>query len=120
MQETPKFNLRHEGGVAIVTLLERKILGEVEVQRLGEQLYALVDQEGCKKILISFRQVQYLSSEANGKLITLNKKLNRADGRLILCEINPQIFEMFELTKLNKLFDIQKSEADGLNVLRDS
>ena len=31
----------------------------------------------------------------------------------MLCEIDPQIYEVFEITKLNKLFTIHKDEQAG-------
>ena len=56
----------------------------------------------------------FLSSAALGKLITLNRKLQSAGGKLVLCNIDPQIYEVFEITKLNKLFNIQKEEQAAL------
>ena len=73
-----------------------------------------MDEAGRRKILLNFGNVEYLSSAALGKLITLNKKLQAAGGRLILCNIDPQIYEVFEITKLNKLFNIQKEEQAAL------
>jgi anti-sigma B factor antagonist len=55
-----------------------------------------------------------MSSAALGKLITLNKKVQAAGGKLILCNIDPQIREVFEITKLDKLFVICGDEQEGL------
>lgn len=35
-------------------------------------------------------------------------------GKLILCKIDPQIFEVFEITKLDKFFKIMKEEQTAL------
>jgi anti-sigma B factor antagonist len=98
------------GDVAVVNFTDKKILDEQNIQVIGEQLFSLVDELGRKKILLNFRNVEYLSSAALGKFITLNKKVNGSAGKLILCNIDPQIYEVFEITKLNKLFNIQKDE----------
>ena len=58
--------------------------------------------------------MEYLSSAALAKLITLNKKLQAAGGKLILCNIDPQIREVFEITRLNKLFTIHDEEQAAL------
>ena len=71
-------------------------------------------REGLRKLLLNFGNVEYLSSAALGKLITLNKKLQAVGGRLILCNIDPQIYEVFEITKLDKFFNIQKEEQTAL------
>src|SRR5438067_942059 len=102
------------GDVTVVSFTDRKILDEQNIQVIGEQLFSLVDELGRKKLLLNFGNVEYLSSAALGKFITLNKKVNAAGGRLILCNIDPQIYEVFEITKLNKLFNIQKEEQAAL------
>src|SRR5262249_49177771 len=102
------------GDVTVINFVDRKILDEQNIQIIGEQLFSLVDQDGRRKLLLNFGNVEYLSSAALGKLITLNKKLQAVGGRLILCNIDPQIYEVFEITKLDKFFNIQKEEQAAL------
>ena len=102
------------GDITVVNFTDRKILDEQNIQIIGEQLFSLVDESQRRKILLNFGNVEYLSSAALGKLITLNKKLQSVGGRLILCNIDPQIYEVFEITKLNKLFNIHKEEQAAL------
>ncbi len=116
MTTQPRRRLEVEdvGDVTVVNFKDRKILDEQNIQIIGEQLFSLVDESGRRKILLNFGNVEYLSSAALGKLITLNKKLQGVGGRLILCNIDPQIYEVFEITKLNKLFNIHKEEQAAL------
>jgi anti-sigma B factor antagonist len=102
------------GDVTVINFVDKKILDEQNIQIIGEQLFGLVDQDGRRKLLLNFKNVEYLSSAALGKLITLNKKLQAVGGRLILCDIDPQIYEVFEITKLDKFFNIQKEEQAAL------
>ena len=102
------------GDVTVVNFVDRKILDEQNIQKIGEDLFSLVDQYGRKKILLNFSKVEYLSSAALGKFISLNKKVATAGGKLVMCNINDDIYEVFEITKLNKLFTIHKGEQDGL------
>src|SRR5712691_3379233 len=102
------------GDVTVVNFTDKKILDEQNIQVIGEQLFSLVDELGRKKILLNFGNVEYLSSAALGRFITLNKKVNQAGGKLILCNIDAQIYEVFEITKLHKVFNIQKDEQSAL------
>lgn len=102
------------GDITVVNFVDRKILDEQNIQIIGEQLFSLVDEENRRKILLNFSNVEYLSSAALGKLITLNKKLQQAGGKLILCNIDAQIYEVFEITKLDKFFKIMKEEQAAL------
>jgi anti-sigma B factor antagonist len=102
------------GDITVVNFIDKKILDEQNIQVIGEQLFSLVEQEQVKKMLLNFRNVEYLSSAALGKLIALHKKVQAAGGKLVLCSIDPQIYEVFVITKLDKLFKIKKDEQDAL------
>jgi len=102
------------GDVTVVRFVDRKILDEANIQELGVELFQLIEEENCKKLLLNFSNVDFLSSAALGKLITLDKKVKAHDGKLKLSNIRPEIYEVFAITKLNKLFDIKDDEADAL------
>jgi anti-anti-sigma factor len=102
------------GDVTVIRFVDRKILDEANIQELGQELYHLVEQDERKQILLNFSNVEFLSSAALGKLITLDKKVKVSGGRLQLSNIRPEIYEVFAITKLNKLFDIKDDEAAAL------
>ena len=102
------------GDVTIVRFVDRKILDEANIQELGQELFQLVEEENRQKLLLNFSTVEFLSSAALGKLITLDKKVKTHGGKLKLTNIRPEIYEVFAITKLNKLFDIKEDEADAL------
>lgn len=102
------------GDVTVVRFVDRKILDESNIQQLGNELFRLVEEEKRRKLLLNFSNVEFLSSGALGKLITLDKKVKAHEGVLKLSNIRPEIYEVFAITKLNKLFDIKDDEAAAL------
>jgi anti-sigma B factor antagonist len=100
--------------VSVVEFADRKILDELCIAEIRDELTALVGDSSPKKLLLSFKNVEYLSSAALSVLITLNNQVGALDGRLMLSDINPQIFEVFKITKLNKLFEIYDTAEDAL------
>jgi anti-sigma B factor antagonist len=109
-----RLDVENFGDVSVVCLSDRKILVEEHIQVIGEQLLNLVNELGRKKLLLNFRNVEYMSSAVLGMLVTLNKKVHAAGGKLVLCSIDPQIREVFEITKLDKLFVIRGDEEEAL------
>ena len=93
---------------------DRNILEEAAIQQIGDEITKLIDETGDPKLLLSFANVEHLSSAALGTLITVNNRIRQKGGQLRLSNINPQIFEVFKITKLNKLFEIKEDEADAL------
>lgn len=102
------------GDVTVVNFIDKKIVDEQSIQVIGEQLFNLVDEQSRHKLLLNFGNVEYLSSSALGKFIALDKKIKGVGGRLVLCSIAPQIQEVFEITKLDRVFKIEKEEQAAL------
>ncbi len=106
--ETPHLKVTRldDSDIVQVEFKSRKILDEANIAEIGEQLSALVEKEDKPRIIISFAAVDHLSSAALGTLITINSKVKTRGGQLRLSDINPQIYEVFLITKLNRLFRI--------------
>ncbi len=100
--------------VTQIEFIDRNILDEANIQAIGEEIGALVDAQPKPKLLISFVNVDHLSSAALGTLITINNKVRGRGGQLRLADIDPQIYEVFVITRLNKLFQIHETAAEAL------
>ena len=101
-------------GVVRIEFLDRNILDEANIQQIGEEIGRVVESQAQPKVLISFQNVDHLSSAALGTLITISNKIKGKEGQLRLAEIDPQIYEVFVITKLNKLFQIFDSADQAL------
>jgi len=100
--------------VSVVEFSDRKILEELSIREIEEELFGLVATGDSIKLLLNFRNVEHLSSAALGMLINLEKQVAAKDGKLMLSNINPQIFEVFKITRLHKMFEIHDTAAEAL------
>ncbi len=106
--------VQDQDGVKRIEFVERNILDEANIQQIGEEISNLLDAQPQPKVLNSIENVDHLSSAALGTLITINNKIRGKDGQLRLAEIDPQIYEVFVITKLNKLFQIHETRDQAL------
>jgi anti-sigma B factor antagonist len=109
-----RLDLEEVNGVTVARFTDKKILDESNIQVIGNQLFSLVDDDHRSKIVLDFTNVEYLSSAALGKLITLDKKVKAAGGKLRLCAIRSDILEVFKITRLDKLFTIKENRDKAL------
>lgn len=116
-ESQPKLKTRKQGGVTVIEFEDRKILEELIINQIGERLSEIIEAESDPRLLLDFQHVEHLSSAALGMLITLNKQLTERHGRLVLANINKDIYEVFKITRLNKLFNIQNSTDDAIKAL---
>ncbi len=113
-QPSSHLRIKRSEDVSVVEFADRKILEELAIQEIGEELHQVVDAEPSIKLLLNFKNVDHLSSAALGMLITLNKKVKEQSGDLKLSDINRQIFEVFKITRLNRVFDIHDTADQAL------
>jgi anti-sigma B factor antagonist len=114
MSDYQQIRLTDVDGVTVVRFIHAKILDDMVIQQLGEELISLVTDEQRESLLLNFEGVQFLSSAALGKLIKLDKTIKSAGGKLKLACIRPEIYEVFTITKLDQQFDIKSDEAEAL------
>jgi anti-sigma B factor antagonist len=114
MADYRRINVSKTGDVTLVRFQDKKILDESMIEEFGSELFSLVDLDNRKAILLNFHGVEFLGSAALGKLITLDRKVKTAKGRLKLSNICPEILEVFEVTKLSRVFDIRPEEAEAI------
>ena len=100
-------------GVTLVEFVDRNILDEANIQAINEEITSEIEKSDTPKVLISFSNVDHLSSAALGALITINNKIKEKGGELHLANIDPQIYEVFVITRLNKLFNIHETTDEA-------
>lgn len=69
---------------------------------------------GARRIVISFENVEYLDSSFLGALVAILKSLVPHGGKLVLVELNNDIQNLFELTRLDKIFTLKNSLETAL------
>lgn len=109
-----RIRVRQAEGVTQVEFIDRNILDEANIQAIGEEIGTIIDGSAKPQLLISFANVDHLSSAALGTLITVNTKIRNKGGKLCLANIDPQIYEVFVITRLNQLFEIKESTDEAL------
>ena len=113
-EDQPHLAVSQRDDVQVVEFSDRKILEELSIREIEDQLFELVKGEGGITLLLNFKNVEHLSSAALGMLINLEKQVAREDGHLMFSDINPQIFEVFKITRLHKMFEIHDTAADAM------
>jgi anti-sigma B factor antagonist len=75
-------------------------------------------ESGSRKLIISFENVDYLDSSFLGALVAILKNLVPKNGKLTLIELNNDIRNLFELTRLDKIFDLKNSLEAAIEGLK--
>ena len=105
---------RIEAGILVIYLQDVRIIDERRIAALGQELTELVHDTESKRVVLSFRNVEFMSSAMIGKLVAFDKKCKSLDIKLRICDIGENVDEVFKLMRLDKVFTIDENEEVAL------
>ena len=111
------FTVRQDQGYTVIEFQTDALTHPLDLEPIGQGVYRLVDEGGHRRFLLDFTKVRYLSSQAIGIILTLNKKLSQFQGQdtaLVLCGVGPQLMQLLKITRLDKILKIVPAQKDVL------
>ncbi|MFG0306067.1 MAG: STAS domain-containing protein [Phycisphaerales bacterium JB040] len=109
--ETTHCRVIDAGGVAVATLLTPKV-SEHESTPLTNELNQAAGKTGSN-LIVDLSQVTMLASAGIGMLVQIHNGCKAAGGRLAVAGLDPDIRQMLEMTRMDKLLDLQDTPADA-------
>jgi anti-sigma B factor antagonist len=106
--------LQRMGDVIIIEFTDKAILDQSKIDRLHQEMQSVIEKSGLPKIILSFENVQNISSAMLGVLMSLNKQIKSMGGEMRLAAISNSIMEVFKLTRLDKLLKIYRSTDQAM------
>lgn len=100
----------------LVVKLKQETLDSRSAQQFQQQVGALFENKP-QHLLLNLKEIKFIDSSGLGAVVTLLKKL-LPDGSLKLCGLNRNVAYAFEITNLNKIFDIYESQATALQAFQ--
>jgi anti-anti-sigma factor len=114
MAEATSLKISDQGGVTVIGFKESGILDAATIQRIGRELYEVVEKQGRKQIILDFSNVRFLSSQALGVLLTFRRKADSAQAKVALAALRPELRRVFSVTNLDKLFTFHETKEAAL------
>ncbi|MEW6495053.1 MAG: STAS domain-containing protein [Cyanobacteriota bacterium] len=90
------------------------ILDGTKAGQFRQEISNLVDS-GVDIVLIDFQDVTFMDSSGLGALVLALKTIRAAGSKLYICSVNEQIKMLFELTSMDRVFDIFSSREEFEN-----
>jgi anti-anti-sigma factor len=86
-------------------------LHEEDAQEVANELLRLADAMNGGTLVVSLAGVTFLTSTMLGKLMALHKKLHGSGAKLVLCELRPEVQELFTIAGLHRVLDIRPDDC---------
>jgi anti-anti-sigma factor len=79
------------------------ILDGIRGNQLRREISDIV-ANGVEIVLIDLKDVKFVDSSGLGALVSSMQMMRNANGKLFVCSISDQVRMLFELTKMNRIF----------------
>ena|SRR5437016_11627729 len=107
------YTMRQAGKHTVIEFQTPSLMNPQDLERVGLQLFRIVDEEKRDRLVLDFGKVKYLSSQAIGIILTLNKKLSGGSAggdNLVLCGVGPQLLQLLKITRLDRILTIKNTQ----------
>lgn len=109
-----KLQQREEKGVLVLTL--HGSLDASYVPSFKKEC-GLFSHKDSQKILMDCSSLDFIDSTGLGALLSLLRKLEAKQGRLVFSHLSSEVASIFEITRLHKLFEVFPNNAMALQSL---
>jgi anti-sigma B factor antagonist len=112
-----KIEINRTQDVALVRFGLSSICAGNDVDEISQTLRSYVSRNHPPTIVIDFTNVRFFSSQVLGLLVDLWKKLKTFGGLLIISGIDPQLYRVFRITNLDKIFSFAPDSQAALDMI---
>jgi anti-anti-sigma factor len=109
-----------KGEIRIIFIDEVRVVDAALIEQCYREIVEMLEKTEESNVLLHFGRVAFLSSSALGMLVRVKKKCKEYEVALRLCNISPEIYEVFKITSLDKLFDIHADAAGAFDAFKAS
>ncbi|WP_169976870.1 STAS domain-containing protein [Tautonia rosea] len=110
----PQFVAEDVDHATVARLKAREIRHPEVAVELGSQLRALVEQHQRTRIVVDLQDTRYLSSTAFATLLNLGRLLQQHQGKMALCNLDPDVMVGARIIGIAQVAPIFDSEADAI------
>ncbi|MBS0265970.1 MAG: STAS domain-containing protein [Planctomycetes bacterium] len=101
----------------IVKVMVDLLTEDINLEQFGHELFALVEQFGCQRLVVDLKSVKMITSAGLGKMITLHRKMHRHRGAVVFYELQPAVEEVLQTSRLITYLNIAVSQDEALAAL---
>jgi anti-sigma B factor antagonist len=101
----------------IVAFKSASISNMEEIAAASRQIKEFIEAEQPKEVVVDFELVKFFSSAVLGLLLDIRAKLKTYDGEVVISSINPQLYRVFKITHLDRIFKFFPDKQNAIKAV---
>jgi anti-sigma B factor antagonist len=104
MEEKVDIEINRQQDRAIVVFKSVQVCSAEGIADAGGRVLDYIEKNNPKLVIVDFEKVKFFSSQVLGLLLNIRNRLEENGGELLISAINPQLYRVFKITNLDKIF----------------
>ena len=115
----PMVEVRNEGGALVAEFWDCLRLDPAPVRDLRQHFEAHLKAGHRGDLVVDLNGVSYAGSAALGGFIVLHRIASQHGGRVVFCNVDDNVLEVFRVSKLTPLFAFARDRPAALTLLAE-
>jgi len=115
----PSVQVHNADGILVAEFWDCLRLDPAPVQDLRKHYEAHLQRQGRPELVVDLSGVGFAGSAALGNFVALHRMVRQKGGRIVFCDVDPTVAEVFRASKLESLFDFVADRAAALREISE-
>ena len=104
MNEKNNIEITTQANVGIVAFKAASISNADQIAVASDQIKDFIEENRPNRMIFDFEHVKFFSSKVLGMLLEIRARQGDYAGEVVISAINPQLYKIFKITNLDKIF----------------
>ncbi|MFC5988048.1 anti-sigma F factor antagonist [Marinicrinis lubricantis] len=82
-----------------------------------KKMEEVIESGQSRHIILSMKELSFMDSSGLGVILGRYKQITGKGGKMVVCDVNPSIYRLFEMSGLFKIMSIEQNERLALSSL---
>jgi len=115
----PSLETRNVDGILVAEFWDCLRLDPAPVQELRTHYESHLKGHGRPEVVVDLSGVGFAGSAALGNFVALQRAARQNGGRIVFCNVDPTVSEVFRASKLDSLFEFAADRSAALHAIQD-
>jgi anti-anti-sigma factor len=115
----PTVQIHNEDGLLVAEFWDCLRLDPAPVQELRKHYETHFQRHGRPELVVDLSGVGFAGSAALGNFVALHRMVRQNGGRIVFCNVDPTVAEVFRASKLESLFQFVVDREAALRAIND-
>lgn len=76
-----------------------------------------INRGGASHVVVNMRDLKFMDSSGLGVILGRYKQVMGKGGKMVLCEVGPSVYRLFEMSGLFKILAVKENERQAISSL---